>query len=209
MGLFVAKKKLPIKKRKRVKKIPSWAAVGFDTSLSSIAGAAIAWDSTLGKMVGPVFTERRWMTSVDYFIRLKDAVNSPVLVQELMGKLLLPLEMNQIWICQEAPVHMGGKMGAWIKQQCEISGAFLGGLVKWGYPNIEQVNNKTWKKMVAEDLGISQSDPEFKFLVKEWAMEEYAGVPDWPNLIRKEGVGLIPKPESSRAKGVQPDDRYD
>lgn len=210
----MARKKLPVKKRK-AETPPSWAAIGFDISGSSVAGAGIAWDATLKKFAGPVCVIQRWNSSTDYFQRLSEAAKAHVFVQDIMAKLLLPLELEQIHIGVEEPWPLGLMKSKtippnFIKQQAQISGAFLGGLVRYGYPSVEEVNNQVWKNNVKSDLGRAlKRGVEGKWDVKEWALDVYEGIPDWPDLINKTGVGKIPQPETSKAKPVQPDDRYD
>jgi hypothetical protein len=124
-----------------------------------------------------------------------------------------------------------------MKQQAEISGAFLSGLVRWGYTNVSQMNSIRWRTMVAEELGITThhskwKSPELarkynttpkdsgKFRAKQWALGSEEGmtfaedigfddvIPDWPDIIKTKN-GNTPRPEGSTAKAIQPDDRYD
>lgn len=206
------KKQIPTKKRKKKQSKPTWVACGFDISMSSIAGAAIGFDGTLGRLCGPVFCERRWQRNTDYFKRLDDAARAATFVHELVAKLILTPELTEIHIAVEEPVPLGmfkrGNSG-WLKQQCQISGAFLGGLVRYGYPNIYEINNTTWKKPIAEDMEVSLKHPNFKFLIEDWGRDVYPNVPEFPPLIDHHKLGKIPKPETSKAKPIQPDDRYD
>ena len=209
-----------------------WAVVGFDTSMSSLAGAAIGYDATMKKMVGPNFTMLRWEKDDDYFARLKEACNSHELVGGLIADMGMILELDEIYIAQEEPWPLGmsrGGMSSYMKQQAEISGAFLGGLIRWGYTNIMQMNSIHWRQMIAADLGITThhskwKSPELalahncapkdsgKFRAKQWALTQspvYDGeIPDWPDIIGGKD-GKQPRPETSKAKAVQPDDRYD
>jgi hypothetical protein len=207
----VARKKLPVKKKKQ--KAPSWAAIGFDVSMSSIAGAGIAWDGTLSKLTGPVCLIHRWYTDTDYFKRLMEAAKAHLFVQDIMTKLLLPLELEQIHIGVEEPVPFGmfkKSDSGWVKQQCQISGAFLGGLIRYGYPSVAEINVQVWRGGVRADLGRAlRRGLDGKMDIKEWAMDVYEGIPDWPDLIKHHTKGKIPRPEGSRAQAVQPDDRYD
>lgn len=210
-----------------------WMVVGFDTSLSALSASAIAYDAILGKFKGPVFRTLRWDTSIPYFERIKDASKSHELVLDLLGQLKLTLSNEEIWIAQEEPWPMGmpmGKSSGHLKQQAEISGAFLAGLVRWGYPNIAQLNTTHWRMMVAADLGITihytkWRSPELalkynclpkdsgKFRSKQWARsfprENFPNaVPDLPDIIKTK-AGNTPRPEGSKAKAIQPADEYD
>lgn len=209
---------------------------GFDTSMSSIAGAAIGYDATLKKFRGPVFVYLRWSKEDEYFDRLKEASKSHELVQHLQQQLGLLLNLDEIFIAQEEPVPYGmfnRGVSAFMKQQCEISGAFLGGLSRYGYKNIWQIGSIQWRKMIADELGITThhskwKDPKLavkynakpadsgKFRSKQWALNPgyaYQGifpqeVPDWPEIIDS-AEGKKPRPEESKAKAIQCDDRYD
>ncbi len=92
-----------------------------------------------------------------------------------------------------------------LKQQGQYTGAFLGSVLRYGYPNLFEVHNQTWLKPVRADLGIGRPD---KWDVKRWAIEYYR-LPDLPDLIQHSKLGKIPRPETSKAKAVQPDDIYD
>ena len=214
-----------------------WMVCGFDTSMSSISGAAFAFDAITRKFKGPVFHTVRWNSPEDeYLDRIKSAAMGHQIIWNLQGHLVMPsLEMEEIFIAQEEPWPMGmslGKTSGFLKQQAEISGAFLGSLVKWGYPNVVQINTTRWRMMVAEELGITihhtkWRSPELaleyncrpadsgKFRSKQWAMrpERMDGrfpneIPDFPDIIERKG-GKTPRPEGSKAKAVQPADEYD
>jgi len=214
-----------------------WAVLGFDVSMSSIAGAGIGYDATLKKLVGPNFIYLRWEKDDEYFNRLREAAQAELLVEGLLSEMKLLLNLNEVFIAQEEPWPMGmgrGGMSSYMKQQAEISGAFLGGLVKWGYENISQMNSIRWRQQIARDLGVTTHhskwrSPELalrfnckpndsgKFRAKEWALADpgYAfmhvfqnEIPDWPDIINSKD-GKHPRPDGSKAKAVQPDDRYD
>lgn len=217
-----------------------WAVLGFDLSMSSIAGAGIAYDSTLNKYLGPKFLYLRWEKDDDYFSRLREAANAQLLVEGILSELGVMLKLDEIFIAQEEPWPVGmavrGGISSYLKQQAEISGAFLGGLVRWGYQNVSQINSMRWRKMVADDLGITTHhskwrSPELalryncapkdsgKFRAKQWALGINNGlnmamrsfpdeIPDWPDIIHSKD-GNKPRPEGSVAKAIQPDDRYD
>lgn len=234
----------PLAKHKRKepkdpRHVHGWMVCGFDTSLSSIAGTAFAYDSVLRKFKGPVFKTLRWQKEDDYFDRIKAASKSHELVIDLQGFLAVNMEMHEIFIAQEEPWPLGmplGKASGFLKQQAEISGAFLGGLVRWGFTNVAQMNSMRWRTMIATDLGITTHhskwrSPELalkfncrpadsgKFRSKEWALDlwneenqaksVFPGViPDLPDIIERKG-GKTPRPEGSAAKAVQPEDVYD
>jgi hypothetical protein len=86
-----------------------WMVVGFDTSPSSLAGAAIAYDRTLNKLKGPKFVMRRWGKDDHYFTRLKDSAKAHELILDLMASLGVMLTLDEIFICQEKawPAGMG------------------------------------------------------------------------------------------------------
>jgi hypothetical protein len=78
------------------------------------------------------------------------------------------------------------------------------------------MHHSKWK---AQDLGWGMKDPcgffncapgnLGKFRAKAWALGTYGrDVPDWPEIIES-SKGKIPRPEDSKAKAVQCDDRYD
>lgn len=209
---------------------------GFDTSMSSIAGAAIGYDRVLDKFVGPKFSYIRWEKDDDYFARLTEAAKSHEIVLGLQHDLGLVINTDEIFIAQEEPWPLGmsrGGLSAFMKQQAEVSGAFLGGLLRYGFREIWQMNSIHWRKLIADDLGITThhskwKDPrlalEFnckptdsgKFRSKEWALNltgatsdlPWDEIPDWPDIIESKD-GKKPRPEGSVAKAVQPDDRYD
>jgi hypothetical protein len=134
-----------------------WAVMGFDVSMSSIAGAAIAYDRTLRTYKGPAFVSRRWSKGDHYFDRLEMAAKSHELVLDLITELSMVLAMDEVWIAQEEPFpphskFMSGGNSGFLKQQAEISGAFLGGLLRYGYRQIFQIHNTSWRKVVADQI---------------------------------------------------------
>jgi hypothetical protein len=237
------KRKLTKAKPRELRK-RGWMVAGIDTSMSSLAGAAIGWDETLKKLRGPVFTEIRWSKEDHYYDRIKTAAKSHEIVLALMHELGIGLNPDEVWIAQEEPwpAGMAGKRGgvsAFLKQQAEISGAFLGGLVRYGYTQVTQMNSMRWRQIIAQDLGITTHhskwrSPELvthynctlqnsgKFRTKEWAIGIGGGdtsfiteagfpneIPEWEDLIESTKLGKVPRPEGSNARAVQPDDRYD
>lgn len=230
------KKKLTAAKPRELRK-RGWMVCGFDTSMSSLAGAAIGYDNTLKRFVGPKFVYLRWSKEDEYFDRLFEASKSHELVLELQHSLGLFVQTDEIFIAQEEPWPLGmirGGMSSFLKQQAEISGAFLGGLIRYGFRGVWQINSMLWRKMIADDLGITThhskwKSPELvsqfnckpsdsgKFRTKQWALMYnhgfdgwgmYDEIPDWPDIIESQD-GKKPRPEGSVAKAVQPDDRYD
>lgn len=215
-----------------------YAVCGFDISMSSIAGAAIGYDNTLQKFVGPKFIYLRWEKDDEYFDRLKEASHAELWIGGLIEELGMILNLSEIFIASEEPFPLGmvarGGISAFLKQQAEISGAFLGGAARWGYTNLAQMNSIQWRKQVADELGITTHHSKWKssdlalqyncapkdsgkFRAKQWALlnQGYAfqgflpdEIPDWPDIIKHKN-GNTPRPEGSTAKAIQPDDRYD
>jgi len=214
-----------------------WLVCGFDTSQSCLAGAAIAWDATLRRHKGPVFTIERWLDGEDYLSRIRKCGYSYELVLDLKHKLGVITDSEKIFIAQEEPWPMGmagntNFNSGFLKQQAEISGAFLAGLLRFGYANVVQMNSMRWRTTVAHDLGITTHhskwrDPALvktynckptdtgKFRAKQWALDSppfakkfYAEIPDLPDIIKGKH-GNTPRPEGSVAKAIQPADEYD
>jgi hypothetical protein len=186
----------------RILRRRGWMVCGFDTSMSSLAGAAMGYDSTLKKFKGPVFTERRWSRDDHYYDRLNTAARSHDLVLELQHQLGLELNLEEAWIAQEEPWPVGMVGGnkhvsGWLKQQAEISGAFLGSLVRYGWQNVAQINSMKWRTMIADMIFDSLGEristhhskwrsPELalkynckpedsgKFRAKQWALDVMA-----------------------------------
>lgn len=195
-------------------------AVGIDVSMSSVAGFAVAWDYTLREFLGPVSVMKRWEKNTHYFERIEDCSRAHNFIHDLQVELKLVAELDEVYIAVEEPWPVGiiGRMeSSWLKQQAEISGAFLAGLLRYGYKNVFQINNNFWRGIVADDLGITIHYSKWdKWKPKEWAARGYTRqdgevieIPDWPDLINHSKKGKIPRPENSKAKAVQPDDRYD
>lgn len=206
----------------------------------------MAWDAVLGKFKGPYFTQLRWAKDDHYFARILESVKSYELVLDLLAHLTISLDFDRIFIGQEEPWPPHGSFvkrghSQTLKQQAEISGAFLGGLIKYGYDNIYQMGNDRWRKMVADQISEETGEDvtlyhqkwksqkladqyncnykdSGKFRAKQWALDVYAPwvgqmigveIPDWPDIIESSKLGKIPRPEGSKARAVQPDDRYD
>lgn len=187
----------------------SWGVVGVDVSLSSIAGAMIAYDAVLGKMFGPGLFSIRWERPVHFLDRLAQAVKAHDFMHNLgaeCGSVVIPAE--NMWIGVEEPWPAGIVRKAesgWLRQQAQVHGAFMGGLVRYGYTKVYEVNSQVWKNPIRQETGVGRPD---KWVVKQWAIEAF-GVPDLTDLIDHSTRGLIPRPENSKAKARQPDDVYD
>jgi hypothetical protein len=210
------KKKALAGKQTRTK---GYICCGFDISMSSIAGAAFGYDSTMKLNVGPITVVKRWERKVDYFTRLADAARGVELVHALIAGLKMTPELDEIYIAVEEPFsfgHVGRMQSSAIKQQAQISGAFLGGLVRYGYNHVFEINNVRWRMIVAEALGItihpSKWNPDKvigKFRAKQWVENKWPGRFDYPDLVAHTSRGLIPKPPESKARARQSDDRYE
>jgi hypothetical protein len=193
----------------------SWVAVGMDMSFTSIAATAIGWDAVLDKMTDVKWGEIRWTPEDDYFTRLGQAAKVHELVTDVIPG-LWTIEPNRVCICVEEPFPLGMVArktftGSWIKQQCEVAGAAKGALVRYGWPNIYEINNAQWKATLRREGITIRKMPEGKWDVKTWAMAAL-GIPDMPDLVAGKEGGKIPRPESgwgAKAKAVQPSDVYD
>jgi hypothetical protein len=203
--------------KKKRKPTESWACFGCDVAMNCISIAGIGYSRTLDKYSGPVFSNMRFTKETHYYDRLKFAVKSVDQMWDLCARLSLPsISQGSIWMAVEEPFPFGmvGRkskfQSAWIKQQTQMSGAFLAGMIRHGYTNVFEINNVQWRKVVADDLGITTHHTKWdKFKPKEWALENFKDVPDLPDLIAHSKRGLIPRPDGSRAKAVQPEDIYD
>ena len=195
-----------------------WVAVGADVSTYSIALAGCAKLSN-GKLRQAKAISLRWEKGTDYFQRIKDAAKGHDLMLDLFSALKVEPSSHEVFIAVEEAVsfgHMQRHQSNSLKQQLQISGSFLGSLVRWGYPNIYEIQANQWRKLVAADLGITTHHTKWgkgadsKYRSQEW-VEEFHPKWDghWPDCITHTTRGLIPRPEGSKAKGVQPDDRYD
>lgn len=215
------------KKRKTIPKVPptggyrsvEWVAIGGDISMSSIAlaGTAVLKNGKRRKARAVI---ERWERGTDYFERMEAASRAERAVHELFSALKVMPELNQVYIALEEPwafgMVRGGQSNA-LKQQAQISGAFIGGLLRWGWKQVFEIQANYWRKLVADDLGITihhtkwnPTKTEGKFRAKEWVEKFHPNWDGhWPDLISHTKKGLIPRPEGSRAKAVQSDDRYE
>lgn len=219
----------PVAKKPKRKEIqPTWCAVGIDISTYSIAMAAIAWDRVLNRYIGPVTTTVRWTKGDHWYTRMVESNRPEILLHDMFAKLKITPDLHEVFIAVEEPWPPGmEKRGhsQTLKQQAQISGALMGGLLRWGWTQVYEIHNTWWRSIVAEDLGISIAshgndierrwNPEPKSKIGKYRSQQWANeihpdwVPEpWPDLITTKD-GLIPRPEKSKAKGTQPDDRYD
>lgn len=222
----VKKARIPWPKSTRV----DWVAIGIDTSMYSISGAAFAMQ--LGDLMPVKTNVIRWEKGTDYFARMKAAAKAADFIHDLLGP-TIGAELEQVHIAIEEPVsygHMQRMQSQSVKQQIQIQGALMGGLLRWGWQNIYEIQANQWRKIVADDLGITIHSSKYqseeflplpkgyhvakgavgKFRSRQWVEEFH---PDWdgkwPDLIQHNKLGVIAKPETSKAASFQPDDRYD
>lgn len=195
-----------------------WVCVGIDSSYYSISAGGIA--KTKDGKIRVAAVARRWDRNTDYWKRIEEAAKGHELLHELFAALKIEPNLDEVYIVHEEPVaisHFRKGASQVAKQQMEIGGALLGGLLRWGWKNLWQIQAQQWQKPVADDLGITThhtkwnpTKKEGKFRAKDWIKEfhpKWDG--HWPDLISHNKLGLIVKPETSRAQGVQSDDRYE
>lgn len=200
----------------------SWASLGVDTSMTACSVVGTCYDAVLDKYVGPFYAEMRWMPEDEYLRRLGDAARGHELILDVLGKLNVPINIDRVYIAIEEPFPLGmiaksvgGKkawQGSYIKQQCEVAGAFKGSLIRYGYQALYEINNSQWKAVLRRDGAIIRKmDSGGKWDVKTWAVKAF-GLPDLPDLVKSKSGAKIPRPESgygAKAKPVQPNDVYD
>src|SRR5699024_5862956 len=124
----VAKKKRPGDKWRSVE----WVAVGADVSMSTISVAGLARIHGGGLRHGAFSI--RWAKDDDYFKRMKEAAKAHEAIQELFRVMKVMPELNDVYIAVEEAVsfgHLQRAQSAHVKQQIQISGAFIGGLLRW------------------------------------------------------------------------------
>lgn len=232
------KRKLAVPGKKRAGKRwtkAEWVCIGGDISMSSISLGGIAL--TAGGKIRAGAISKRWTKDIDYFIRLKDAARAHDLVDELLAELKTMAGLEQISFGIEEAVPIGmlqrgskGGSGSWMKQQLQISGAFLGGLVKYGYQDIVEIQANQWRSMIAHELGITihptkwNAETELplpeefppvgvknvgKYRAQQWVVSFHPKWDKgWPDIISSSD-GQVPRPENSLAAGQQSDDRYE
>lgn len=233
-GRDFSKKPVPGKAAKKKKKSPGysrvqWVCIGGDVGMSAISLGGIAkLSKSDGGGIRAGAVTRRWTKDEDYFNRMKQAASAHEIVQDLFSEMKLLVNLDQVFFAVEEAVPLGalqggtrgrpqGSTGAYMKQQIQISGAFLGGLFRWGWKNVYEIQANQWRQVVAADLGItihhSKWNPDKKigkFRAKQWIEQfhpEWDG--HWPDMIRSNKLGLISQPETSKAQPVQSDDRYE
>jgi hypothetical protein len=196
-----------------------FVAIGMDVSLYSISIAGCARLAG-GKARRAKCVKLAWEKDTDYFERIKQAAKPENLMFDLFSALKVEPELNQVFIAIEEAVsfgHIQRNAGQTIKQQIQISGALMGGLLRYGWPNLYEIQANTWRKVVADDLGITThhtkwnpNKTEGKFRAKEWVQQFHPNWDgSWPDMIRSSKRGLIPRPEKSKARAEQSDDRYE
>lgn len=208
----------------------SCAAVGLDTSMTAVTAVCLGYDAKTDKIVGPTWGEVRWTPEVDYFVRLGQAAKTHDLVLDLLRELWV-VDPSRVWVAMEEPFPMGMLGGrsanfqaSYAKQQAEVSGAVKGSLVRYGFPNLIEINNSQWKKTLRQEgvefaavpRGSSQSAKAKiqlanKMRVKEWAVGSL-GMPELPDLVKSRSGAKILRPESgfgANAQAVQAHDAYD
>lgn len=204
----------------------SWAAVGIDTSLTACSAVAMGYDAVTDKFKGPTWGEIRWMPEDDYYKRLGEAAKGHELVLDVLAH-LWGVPPAKVYIACEEPFHYGAaqrNIGAWLKQQAEVAGAFKGSLARYGFLNIYEINNSQWHATLRKD-GVTFAPPvrggtpaekanrawANKFVVKDWAIKAF-GLPEFPDLVKSKSGAKVPRPESgfgAKAKPEQPSDIYD
>jgi len=191
--------------------------------MTSIAVVGMGYDGMLDKLVGPFYSDMRWYPEDDYYLRLTQAARGERLVHDVLSKLWVIYPAN-VHIALEEPFPLGmiahslrtGKSwdGSWIKQQCEVAGAFKGALGRHGYTNLYEINNSQWHATLRKDgvefintRGMPTKEKRIaqmanKFKVKTWGMQAF-GLPDFPDLVKSKSGAKIPRPESGY--GARPD----
>lgn len=209
--------------RKKVGKRRAWSrvktvAIGVDISLYSIsvAGGAALPD---GKFRVGTY-KLAWEKDDDYLLRMKQAAKAHDVFHNLFENMKIECDLHQVFVAVEEAVsfgHIQRHAGQTIKQQIQMSGAFIGGVLRYGWPHLYEIQANQWRKMVADDLGITIHHTKWnpdkhigKYRAQQW-VEKFHPKWDghWPDMIRTTKRGLIPRPESSKAKGEQSDDRYE
>lgn len=193
----------------------SWVALGWDTSMTSVACVGTGYDAILRKHVGPAYGDIRWMPEDDYFPRLGAAAKSHDVALHVLGDLGIPLPYARVFMAFEEPVPYGmikkAGMSGWIKQQCEVAGAVKGSLFRYGFVNLSEINNSQWRKVLRNEGVTLPKGSDAKWEVKKWAIKAF-GLPDLPDLVKAKSGAKIPRPETgfgSKAKPIQPNDVYD
>lgn len=213
-----------------------WAVIGIDLSLATISVGCIAHLKTGWIRVGTF--SKRWDRTDDYYERLK-FVTSPYLnvFYPMWEQMRIQPSTNKVEICYEEPVPLSAIQGNnrlkgagnSMKQQIQISGSLAGGLLRDGYTSVIEIPANKWRQMVAADLGITiyhakwndrELVPGFhfhcgdknvgKYRAQQW-VERFHPKWDghWTDIIQHAKLGTIPRPITSKAQGIQSDDRYE
>lgn len=190
----------------------SWGVAGIDLSITSISGAMVVYDALLDKLRGPGLFSVRWEKPVHFLDRLAYVVRAQDFMHDLISSVgPMPIDPANIWVGVEEAWPAGIVKRAesmWLRQQAQMNGALIGGLVRYGYNRVYEVNASNWRYAVAQEMGVKMNKEFTKWVVKEWAIGAY-GVEDRVDLIENRIRGLIPRPDNSKAKAKQPDDIYD
>lgn len=170
-------RKKPKKKNRPLASIPEeitkgWMVAGFDLSLSSIAGASLAYDALTKRFKGPAFTAEFWTPEDDYFERLVRVNNAQDFIYDLSAELNIVLPYKDIVIAVEEPFPSHGgftKRGIsnTLKQQAELSGAFLSGLLRAGFKNVMQISNQHWRQLVGQEISEATGE-DVTIYAKKW-----------------------------------------
>ena len=166
------------KARKKHPNQPTWVVIGIDHSLSGISLAGFGYDSTLKKLQGPAFVTLRWTKDQDYFTRLRMAASTHELIMDVIAQLKMTPKIEDIFIAQEEPFPPHGKftskgVSQTLKQSAEISGSVLGGLLKWGYREIFQIHNTSWRKIVADQISEATGE-DVTLYPQKWQSQKLA-----------------------------------
>jgi len=235
---------VPVKKKKALPPVDTrkwkrieWCAIGADVSMATISLAGIAKLKS-GDIKGAAVAVR-WERGEDYIVRMRQAAKAHEIVHDLFSKLKIMPELDEVYFALEEPFPLGmvkQMESNALKQQAQISGAFFGGLLRWGWNHIYEISANSWRKIVADDIAAGISDG-FSIHHTKWNSRDFLPLPEgyrandktvgkyraqfwvekfhpewdgkWPDLISHSKRGLIPRPEGSNAQGVQSDDRYE
>lgn len=195
-----------------------WVVIGVDVSTYSISLSGMA--KTREGKIRVKSISRRWVANTDYFKRMEEVAKAHDLVHDLLAKLKVMVELENIYFAIEEAVPIGAlqrsKSNKSAKQQLQISGAFIGGLLRYGYKQLWEIQWQQWAAVVAKDLGLTThhtkwnpTKKEGKYRAQEWVKKfhpKWDG--GWPDLVRNSKLGLVPRGDS-KAQGIQSDDRYE
>jgi len=195
-----------------------WGCVGIDTSTYAISASVIV--KTKDGKIRAGSHGIRWTKETEFFKRMAIASRSADFMQDLFATVKIMPELNEIYIGMEEPAaisHVSKGQSQYVMQQMLMGGAILGGILKWGWTQTWLIPAKSWQAHIAPDLGITThhtkwnpTKKEGKFRAKEWVQQfhpKWDG--SWPDIIPHSTKGQIPRPEGSKARGTQSDDRYE